>query len=140
MFRSHIANSAPVNQLSRQYSKSKNSLGIGNPSFIWDQKRKQLVLIMDINQMIGNDISAHVKGNRLILEAPLISSYNKPYRTHIPGQKYRDEFEDGFTVIGFSEVKLKYGYQYHLISCQAIEPNMIKVILGFSFWGKNGNN
>ena len=55
-------------------------------------------------------------------------------------KEIRDEFEDGFMVIGFSEVKLKYGYQYHLISCQAIDSKMIKVILGFTFWGRNGNN
>ena len=87
---------------------------------------------MDTSQMIGNEIKALLKGNSLILEAPIISSYGKPFRTHLLGQEFRDEIEEGFAVIGFSEVKLKYGYDYHLISCKAIGPKMIKVILGFS--------
>ncbi len=140
MYKNHVIHKPSSEQLRHQLSRSGNSLGIGNLTFIWDQKRKQLVLIMDTDQMISREIKTLLKGNRLILEAPLLSNYNKPFRTHLLGQETRDEFEEGLTVIGFSEVKLKYGYHYHLISCQVIEPNMIKVILGFSFWGKNGNH
>jgi hypothetical protein len=96
--------------------------------------------MMNINRVINGEIKAYLKGNRLILEAPLISSYNKPFRTHLIGREYIDALEEGLTVIGFSEVKLNYGYRYRLLSCQAIEPKLIKVVLGFSFWGRNGNN
>lgn len=140
MYRNHITYKPSSEQLRHQFLKSGNSLGIGNLTFIWDQKKKQVVLLMDTNQLINNEIKALLKGNSLILEAPRISSYNKPFRTHLMGPEFRDEFEEGFTVIGFSEVKLKYGYHYHLISCQAIDPNIIKVVLGFSIWGRNGNN
>ena len=136
----HIIYQPFSEKLRHQFLKSENSLGIGNLTLIWDQDKKQLVLIMDTNQVINSEIRAYLKGNSLILEAPFISSYNKPFRTHLIGKENRDEFEDGFTVIGFSEVKLKYGYQYHLISCQAIEPKMIKVVLGFSIWGRIGHN
>lgn len=140
MYRNHVTHRPISAQLRNQFLKSENSLGIGNLSFIWDQGKKQLVLIMDTNQKISNEVRALLKGNRLTLEAPLISAYNKPFRTHLLGQDSRHEIEDGFTVIGFSEVKLKYGYHYHLISCQVINPNMIKVILGFSLWGRNERN
>lgn len=90
--------------------------------------------------MINREIKAILKGNRLILEAPLISSYNKPFRTHLIGREIRNEFEEGLTVIGFSELKLKSGYNYHLISCQAIDSKLIKVILGFTLWGRKKNN
>ncbi len=140
MYKNHVTNTSHSEQLSHQFSRSGNSLGIGNLTFIWDQQKKQVVLIMDTDQMIGREVKALLEGNRLILEAPLISSYNKPFRTHLLGWESREEFEEGFTVIGFSEVKLKYGYQYHLISCQAVGPKMIKVILGFSLWGRHGNN
>jgi hypothetical protein len=95
---------------------------------------------METTQMIDRDIRAFLKGNSLLLEAPLISSYNKPFRTHHLGQKNREEYEEGLTLIGFSEIKLKHGYKYHLISCQAFDSKMIKVILGFTLWGRNGNN
>lgn len=140
MYRNHVIYQPSSGKLRHQVLKSENSLGIGNLSFIWDQNIRKLVLIMNTNRVINSEIRAFLKGNRLILEAPLISSYNKPFKTHLIGKENSDEFEDGLTLIGFSEVKLKYGYQYHLISCQAIEPKMIKVELGFSFWGRNGNN
>ncbi len=140
MHRIHLTYKNASEPLRHQFSKSGNSLGIGNTNFIWDHKRSQLILIMETSKMVSRDIRALLKGNSLILEAPLISSYNKPFRTHLIGQDIRDEFEDGFMVIGFSEVKLKYGYKYHFISCQAIDSKMIKVILGFTLWGRNGNN
>lgn len=140
MFRNQITYRPTSEQLNHQFLQTENSLGIGNLTFIWDQDKNQLVLMMDTNQMIGSDIKALLKGNRLILEAPLISSYNKPFRTHLLGHEFRDEFEEGFSVIAFSEVKLKYGYTYHLVSCQAIDPKMIKVVLGFSVWGRDLKN
>jgi hypothetical protein len=94
-------------KLKHQFFKSENALGIKNLSFIWDQNIKQLVLMMDTNRAINSEIRACLKGNILILEAHLISSY---------------------------------GYQYRLLSCQAIEPKLIKVELGYSFWGGFGKN
>jgi len=140
MHRNHVIYQPSSEKLKHQFLQSENSLGIGNLSFIRDQKKQQLVLMMNTNQVINDEIRACLKGNRLLLEAPLISSYNKPFRTHLIGKENSDEFEEGLTLIGFSEVKLKYGYRYRLLSCQAIEPNLIKVVLGFSLWGRNGNN
>ena len=85
-------------------------MGIGNTNFIWDQKKKLLILIMETHQMVDRDIRAFLKENSLFLEAPLLSSYSKPIRTHHMGQKSREEFEEGLTLIGISEIILKHGY------------------------------
>ena len=140
MYKNHLKYEPSSEQLSHQFSGSGNAIGIGNTNFIWDQKKKQLILIMETRQMVDKDIRAFLKGNSLFLEAPLLSDYSKPIRTHHLGQKGREEFEDEFTLIGVSEIKLKHGYQYHLVSCQAIDAKMIKVILSFTLWGRKGNN
>jgi hypothetical protein len=99
-----------------------------------------LDLLLDTHYLINHEIRAYLRGRSLILEAPLISPYNKPLRTHLIGKENSVELEEGLTLIGFSEVKLKYGYNYQLISCQAIEPKLIKVVLGFSLRGRNGKS
>lgn len=140
MFRNQITYKPTSEQLNHQFLQKENSLGIGNLTFIWDLDKNQLVLIMDTSEMISSDVKAFLKGSSLVLEAPLNTPYNKPFRTHLLGQEFRDDYAEGFTLIAFSEVKLKYGYKYHLISCQAIDPKMIKVVLGFSVWGRDLKN
>lgn len=140
MYKNHFKYEPSSEQLSHQFSGSGNTLGIGNTNFTWDQKKGQLILIMETHQAVDKDIRAFLKGSSLFLEAPLFSYYSKPIRTHHMGQKGREEFEDEFTLTGVSEIKLKHGYQYHLVSCQAIDWKIIKVILGFTSWGKNRNN
>ena len=111
MFRNHYTYRSSSEQLRQHISNSSNSLGIGNTNFIWDQKKHQLVLIIETNQMVSRDINATLKGNRLILEAPLISSYNKPFRTHLIDKENSDEIEEGLMIIGFTEVRMKSGYK-----------------------------
>jgi len=96
-----------------------------------------LILIMETSQLVSRDINAILKGNRLILEAPLISSYNKPFRTHLIDKVNSNEIDDGLMLIGFTEVTLKSGYRYQLISCQVIDSRLIKVTLGFRPWGRD---
>ena len=140
MYKSHLKYEPSSEQLSHQFLGSGNTLGIGNTNFIWDQKKGQLILIMETDQMVDKDIRAFLKGNSLFLEAPLLSSYSKPIRTHHMGRNKGKEFEEELTLIGVSEIKLKHGYQYHLVSCQAIDWKMIKVILGFTLRGRNEIN
>jgi hypothetical protein len=137
MFRNHVLYQPSSEKLRHQFSNSENALGIGNLRYFWDQQKKQLDLLMDTHYLINHEIRAYLKGHRLILEAPLNLSYNKPFRTHLIGKENSHEIEEGLTLIGFSEVNLKYGYNYQLISCQAIEPKLIKVVLKFSFGGRN---
>jgi len=140
MLRNHYTIRSSSEQLRQQISKSSNPLGIGNTHFIWNREKHQLILIMETSQLVSRDINAILKGNRLILEAPLISSYSKPFRTHLIDKLNSDEIDDGLMLIGFTEVTLKSGYKYQLISCQVIDSRLIKVTLGFRPWGRNYNN
>ena len=132
MFKNHTIYKPSWEVPGKQFSNSENSLGIRNLTYIWNPERMQVIILMDVSESISKDINAILKGNRLILEAALTSSFDKPFKTHLIGQQSREELEDEFTVIGFSEVSLRYGYHYSLISCQAIEPKMIKLILAYT--------
>jgi len=132
--------SSSSDQLRQHISKSSNSLGIRNTNFIWNREKHQLTLILETSHQVSQEINAILKGHRLILEAPIISSCSKPLRTHLVGKENRDEIEEGLMVIGFTEVRLKSGYNYHLISCQAIDSRLIKVILNYRHWGRYNND
>lgn len=140
MYQNHISYNPFSGKLKHHSPNAGNSLGIRKTNYIWDRKKQQLVILMETSQLINQEVRAILKGNRLILEAPLTSSYNKPFRTHLIEKEMKDEFEDGLMVIGFSELKLKFGYHYNLISCQALDPNLIKIILGFTQWGRKKEN
>lgn len=131
MNRNHISYRASAERMRPQFLSTRNSIGIVQTESLWDKNRKQIVIIIKTNQMVSREVNIMLKGNSMTLEAPLVSSYDKPFRTHKVGKENRNEIEEGFTIIGFSEFKLKPGYQYSLISSQVINPNLIKVILGF---------
>lgn len=95
---------------------------------------------MEAHKIIDKDLKAFVNGNSLLLEAPLQISYNRPLRMHHLGHNFREEYGEGLSLIGFSEIQLKSSYTYRLISCQVFESNTIEVILGFAVWGNNRKN
>ncbi len=140
MNRNHISYRAFSEKMRPQFLTSRNSLGILHTESYWDKNREQIVYIIKTNQMVSSEIDVLLKGNVMTLEAPLVSSYDKPFRTHRQGKEHRNEVEEGLTVIGFSEFKLKPGYQYTILSSQVINPNLIKVVLGFRAEGVNRNN
>ncbi len=140
MLRNHFAYQTNSQRIFSQFSTSRNQLGVVNTEFIWDRKRNNLVILTETSQMIGPEIKATIQGNRLILEASIISSYEKPFRTHLLGKEIEDEFENELTEIGFSEIIMEPGYEYSLKSCHAINSRMIKVILEFSRKGRERNN
>ena len=140
MHRNHAIYKPSSRLLKPPFPGKGNSLGIVNTNFLWDHKRKQLVLTMEANQLIDKDLKVLIKGHSLLLEAPLQFSYNRPFRMHHLGQNFREEYGEGLSVIGFSEIKLKQSYTYRLISFQVFDSNMIEVILGFSEWGSKKHN
>ena len=99
--------------------------------FVWNLNKSHLVVIIETDRMLAREIDARIRDNTLVLEAPLISSYEMPYKTHLIGQELRKEIEEGYGEIGISEVRLKPGYQYSLITCEVVEPKLIKVIFEF---------
>lgn len=140
MNRTHLSYQASAKRMKPQVLTSRNSLGIIQTSSLWDKYRKQIIYIIKTNQEVTKEIDVVVEDHLMTLEVPLVSSYDKPFRTHKMGKENRNEVEDGLTIVGFSEFKLKPGYQYSLISGQVMGPNLIKIILGFSPEGVNWKN
>jgi len=123
-----------------QFLTSGNSLGIMHTESYWDKNRKQIVYIIKTNQMVTRELDVNLKDNMITLESPLVSSYEKPSRSEELGKKMGSDVEEGLTVTGFSEFRLKPGYQYTLLSSQVINPNLIRVVLGFKSEGVSRNN
>jgi hypothetical protein len=139
MHRNHATYKPSSRLLKPPFPGKGNSLGIVNTNFLWDHKRKQLILTMESSQLIDNDLNVFIKGHSLLLEAPLQFSYNRPLRMHHIGQKFTQDYGDGLSLIGFSEIELKSTYTYRLISYQVFDSNMIEVILGYTVWGNKKN-
>jgi hypothetical protein len=112
-----------------QMSRYRNILGIKKVDRVYDKNKDELILLVNTREMLDAEVSACLKGNLLILEAPIQLDYNKPYHTKLAGGDPLRDSEIDLSLIGFSEVKLKPGYHYSLISCQLINPTLVKIIL-----------
>lgn len=140
MYRNHHVYHPTFESMGSPYSESGNSLGIEHINYNWDQANNKLVLTIETHRMISKEISAVLKGNTLTFEAPLIFFYNRPFRTHLIDPGTKEEYEEGFTVIGTSQIKLRHGYQFQLISCKMNDSRMIEVVLEYTKWGGNIKN
>jgi hypothetical protein len=107
-------------------------MGVGKVKYIWDNQKKQLVLLVESDQMFSNEIRPLVYGNRLVLSSPFISVMDKPMRTHLLDRELREELETGIVDPGFTEVQLKTGNNYFVESCDILDPYLLKVILRYS--------
>lgn len=123
-----------------QFSSSGNSLGIMFSHSSWDLIRSQMTLLIETDQSLKDEIDARMNDNLLILEAPLDSYYDRPIRTHLVGQEILNSFENGLSVVGSSEVELKPGYQYSILSCRLVNSRQIQVIFEFRSRISNKHN
>ena len=130
----HRTSSIQSNQQRRQL---RDPLGIIKVNSIWDKQRRYLILLVECRQMNGKEVNPIVNDTKLILESPLEPSWDKPVRTHLIEREIREEFENGSLGFGFSEIKLKPGYEYSIVSFQVIGPSLIKVILRYRSQGKS---
>ena len=112
---------------------NRNYLGIKKIDRIYDNNSHQLVLLVSTKDMLGKEVNAILKGSNLILEAPYEMETNRPLRTHLIGREFLRDYENEVSVIGFSEIKLKPGYHYQVLSCQLINPNLVKILLQSKF-------
>ena len=112
-----------------QMLRTHNSLGIRKIDRIYDKNRNQLILMVNTSEMLDRDLNAFLKHNSLILEAPIQMDYNRPFRTHLTGDELLPDGEIDISLIGFAEIKLKPGYHYTVMSCQLINPTLVKIIL-----------
>ena len=128
----HIINWRFSESPTYRLSRSDNHLGIEKIDLFKDKQRKHLILIMECNQIVGKDVYALLKGNNLILEAPVShGSYDKPIRTHLVDQNILTEVADGDVDIGFTEITMNPGFHYTISSCRVLNPGLVKIILGY---------
>lgn len=111
-----------------QINRTHNNLSISKIDRHYNRNTQKMVLLVSTKEMIENDVNAFIKGNKLVVEAFIQLDFNKPYRTHLPGSEFANN-ELGVSLIGFSEIRLKKGYQYTVASCRKINAMLIEVIL-----------
>ncbi len=96
-----------------------------------NHQRQLLIIIIESHRKFNQEILATLTGNTLILEAPFIISDIRPVRTHLIQRDIQDELERGTPGTGASEIRLKPGFHYTLISCKVLDPSLLKVILRY---------
>jgi len=112
--------------------KSRNDLDITRIDYIKDAKKSQLVIFLESDLLQDLEaVDTLIQENNLIIEAPRSMEYEKPIRAHLIDIESLLRQEKGIVGIGFSEVKLKPGFRYTVLSCQMINPGLLKVILSF---------
>ena len=129
MYIKQINHRRTFEHLNYNLMKSHNHLGIKKVKRINNKEKEQMILMVETNEILGKEVSAFLKGNILILEAPYQLSFDKPFRTHLVGQEIIGDYEDEVSVIGFSQIELKKGYNYEVLSCQLLNPGLVKIIL-----------
>ncbi len=131
MLKNHQTFKTSSKQLNYQLAGTNHSLGIGRINFVWDQHRSQLILLLESDQIFNREVNPVVRGNSLILYSPLLTFIERPFHTHLIERDIREEVEQGIPDNGFSEIKLKAGYHYTILSCTLTDPYMLKVILRY---------
>lgn len=119
-----------ISEQAAYYARSnQDHLRIRKIDRIYDRHRNQLILMVSAGEMLDREVNVFLEDNSLVLEAPHQLEYNKPFRTHLMDKDpvYKADNED--STIGFSEVKLKPGYHYSVVSYQLINPTLLKIIL-----------
>lgn len=117
--------------------KSRNELEISRIDYLKDTQRGQLVIFLESTLLFEQEVNALVQENNLIIEALRSLEFGKPFRTHLVDNQLLSDQEKGVLTIGFSEVQLKRGFRYTVLSCQMINPGLLKVILSFHQFRKN---
>lgn len=108
---------------------TRNYLRIKKVDRRYDPGKDQLVLMVSTGELLDEDVNVFLKDNSLVLEAPYHLDYTRPYRAHLVGNRVLNNYENEVSLIAFSEIKLKPGYHYSILSQQLINPYLMKVIL-----------
>ena len=96
-----------------------------------DSQRDRLVILLESDRPLDRDVNAFLKNDYLILEASRPVDFGKPLRTHLIDQDFLSGRAPENIQIGFSELVLNHDFRYNVVSCQLINPMLIKVILDF---------
>ncbi len=139
----NIQQSYHQNQLDSKFChviKSRNELEISRIDYLKDTQRGQLAIFLESNLFYDREVFALMQGNILVIEAPRSLEYEKPFKMHLIDKESLSDYEKGVLSIGFSEVHLNRSFKYTILSCQMINPGLLKVILSFHPVRNNSNN
>lgn len=114
--------------VSEEISKTRKRLAIKKIDRIYDRTNSQLTLLVSTREMLERELSVHVRGDSLILEAPIEFEFNHSFR-NFRREDLKPGNESEIELIGFSEIRLKPGYRYSVQPCQWINPELVKIIL-----------
>jgi len=115
-------------------------LGITKTDYLWDKYQRKLMLLIKSDQLFSQESEVWLKDQQLLVETPVVSYVEKPFRTHLIEREIREEFEKGIQEIGVAKISLKSGYHYTLQSFQLINSSLIKVSLNYQVAGKQYHN
>ena len=125
----HRSSQFKTDMAAERHRTTRNYLKIKNVDRRYDTTRDQLVLMISTGEFLDREVNAFLKDNSLVLEAPCQLDYTRPYRTHLIGNRVLSNYENEVSLIAFSEIRLKPGYHYSILSQQLINPYLMKVVL-----------
>jgi len=108
---------------------TRNYLKINDVERHFDPAGSKLVLEVRTGETLDEEVHAFLQGNRLMLEAPCHLDFSRPYRSHLVGNRVLNNYDNEVSLIAFSEIKLKPGYHYSILSRELIDPHRVKIIL-----------
>jgi hypothetical protein len=112
--------------------RSQNELQINRIEYLNDSQRDRLVILLESDKPLDREVNAFLKNDHLILEASRPLNIEKPMRAHLIEQNFLAGRAPESMEIGFSELILNHDFKYYVVSCQLVNPLLIKVILDFN--------
>ncbi len=110
-------------------SKSAKPLSITKTDCLWDKFQHKLMLVITCDQLVSQESKVWLKDQMLLVESPVVSAVEKPFRKHLIDQE-----------IGVAKITLKSGYHYKLQSFQLINSSLITVSLSYQIAAKQYHN
>jgi hypothetical protein len=140
MYTNQVSNRPYSEPLGCRVIKSHNQLGISRIDRITDKHRNNLILLLESNRFLGSEFNALLKDSNLILEASLEPEYEKPIHTHLVAKEILADYEKVDPMIGFTEIRLNPVFDYSVVSCQVMNPGLIKIVLSYKSMKNKNNN
>ena len=136
----HMINKAFSEPYLYSVTRSTRPLSITKTDCLWDKFQHKLMLVIACDQLFSQESKVWLKDQILLVESPVVSAVEKPFRTHLIEREIREEFEKGILEIGVARINLKSGYHYTLQSFQIINSSLISVSLSYQIAAKQYHN
>jgi len=111
--------------------RSQNELQINRIEYLNDSQRDRLVILLESDRPLDNGVNAFLKNDHLILEASRSLDFEKPFRAHLIDREFLTGKVPDSNQIGFSELVLNHDFKYNVVSCQLVNPLLVRVVLDF---------